>query len=71
MNRISYYRMKQECIRSTVLVYCKYQSLSLAIETDQKNGIRHQTVTVTLSVHQGVSLYSVRWTEGIDFQVRD
>ena len=49
----------------------KYQSLSLVIEADQKKAIRLQPVTVTLSVHQGVSLYSVRWTEGIDFQVRD
>ena len=41
------------------------------MEADQKKAIQLQPVTVTLSVHQGVSLYSVRWTDGIGFQVRD
>ena len=72
MNRIiATIEKSRNCIRSKVLVYCKYQGLSLAIKADQKKVIQLQSVTVTLSVHQGVSLYSVRWTEGIDFQLRD
>ena len=62
---------KQECIRSKVLVYCKYQSLSLAMEADQKKAIQLQPVTVDFISPSGVSLYSVRWTDGIAFQVRD
>ena len=71
----SYHTIEQNrnCIRSTVLVYCNYQSLSLAIEDDQKKAIQLQPVTVILSVHQVVSLYSVHvlWMEGIDFQLHE
>ena len=46
MNRIiATIEKSRNCIRSTVLVYCKYQSLSLAIKADQKKVIQLQSVT--------------------------